>query len=285
LHFTVSHNREPGVDLNQISEIAIPRDRTGLAGWRRGDAWLAGGTWLFSEPQPDLRRLVDLTALDWPPLTIGAEGLRIAATCTIARLNAAVLPTEWAAARLVPQCCRSLLGSFKIWNMATVGGNICMALPAGPMTSLTAALDGVATIWAPNGGERLLPITDLVLGPRQTALRPGEVVRQIDISAEAMRRRTAFRRISLNPVGRSGALVIGTLAAGGAFTLTVTAATRRPVQLRFDTLPEAAALATELAQALPDALYYDDIHGRPDWRRAMTEDFAEQIRLELAMAA
>ncbi len=272
------------MDLNQISEITVPRDRAGLAGWRSGDAWLAGGTWLFSEPQPDLRRLVDLNALDWTPLTIGPQGLRIAATCTIARLNAAALPTEWAAAKLLPQCCRSLLGSFKIWNMATVGGNICMALPAGPMTSLTAALDGVATIWAPDGGERALPIVELVLGPHQTALLPGEVVRQIDITAEALSRRTAFRRISLNPVGRSGALVIGTLAAGGTFTLTVTAATRRPVQLRFDTLPDTAALGAELARAIPDALYYDDIHGRPDWRRAMTEDFAEQIRLELAIA-
>ena len=23
--------------------------------WREGDAWLAGGTWLFSEPQDDVR--------------------------------------------------------------------------------------------------------------------------------------------------------------------------------------------------------------------------------------
>ena len=31
--------------------------------WREGDAWLAGGTWLFSEQQPRLRRLIDLQSL------------------------------------------------------------------------------------------------------------------------------------------------------------------------------------------------------------------------------
>ena len=47
------------------------------------------------------------------------------------------LPAQdgWAAYPLIWQCVNSLLGSFKVWNVATVAGNICMALPAGPMTS------------------------------------------------------------------------------------------------------------------------------------------------------
>jgi len=36
-----------------------------------------------------------------------------------------------------------------------------------------------------------------------------------------------------------------------------------------------------LEKAIPDALYYDDIHGLPDWRKHMTQLFAEEIRLEL----
>jgi CO/xanthine dehydrogenase FAD-binding subunit len=154
------HNRDDAkgarVDLNLVSELAVPRSRAELGVLQDGDAWLAGGTWLFSEPQPELRRLVDLTGLGWTPLTLSPAGLEIAATCTIAQLNAVVLPNEWAAAPLIQQCCRSLLGSFKIWNMATVGGNICMALPAGPMTALAVALDGVGTIWTPDGQERRL---------------------------------------------------------------------------------------------------------------------------------
>ena len=273
------------MDLNSVGELAVPRSLTEVGRWRIGDAWLAGGTWLFSEPQPQLRRLVDLTALNWTPLEIGPAGLKIAATCTIAQLHDAVLPAEWTAALLIPQCCRSLLGSFKIWNMATVGGNICMALPAGPMIALAVALDGIATIWMPDGNERTLSVYDLVLGPRQTALRPAELLRRIDVPTEALFRRTAFRRIALNPAGRSGALLIGTRSGRGAFHLTITASTRRPVRLHFDTFPNVATLDGALAAAIPASLYYDDVHGRPDWRQAMTRDFAEQIRDELDAAA
>ena len=35
--------------------------------------------------------------------------------------------------------------SFKIYNAATVDGNICMSLPAGAMISLTASLEGTYT--------------------------------------------------------------------------------------------------------------------------------------------
>jgi CO/xanthine dehydrogenase FAD-binding subunit len=255
-----------------------------LTGWQVGDAFLAGGTWLFSEPQAHLRRLIDLSGLSWAPLVVTDAGLEIAATCTIAELNEAVLPAAWIATTLIRQCSRSLLASFKIWNMATVGGNICLALPAGAMTSLTAGLDGVGTIWTPDGGERRMPIAELVTGNNTNALAPGEVLRRIDITAEALMRRTAYRQISLTAHGRSGALLIGTLGPNG-FTLTVTAATPAPVQLRFATVPEAAALAAAIEMAIPPPAYFDDMHGRPDWRRHVTLLLAEEIRAELGAAS
>jgi hypothetical protein len=72
------------MDLNTISEVARPRARAEMPVWRAGDAWLGGGTWLFSEPQPRVTRLIDLAGLGWQPLRASAEGLKIAATCTIA---------------------------------------------------------------------------------------------------------------------------------------------------------------------------------------------------------
>ena len=138
-----------------------------------GDAWLAGGTWLFSEPQPRLSRLIDLGALGWEPLRMTPQGLEIAATCKIAQLDGATLPPDWIAAPLISQCARAFLASFKIWNMATVGGNLCMSLPAGPMISLTAALDGVCTIWTADGGERTIPVLDFVKGPAEKCAGPG----------------------------------------------------------------------------------------------------------------
>ncbi|MCJ2059691.1 FAD binding domain-containing protein [Methylobacterium sp. J-048] len=270
------------MDLNTIETVIRPEARSDLPPWQDGDACLAGGTWLFSEPQPGTCRLVDLTALGWTPHAITARGVTLAATCTIAQLDRLELPPDWIAAPLVGQCCRALLGSFKIWNVATVGGNLCMALPAGPMIALATALEGTCTIWAPDGSERHLPVTDFVLGPQQTALRPGEILRGLILPAAALTRRTAFRRISLSPNGRSGALLIGMRDPSGGFALTVTASIRRPLRLAFTDLPDRDALARALSQAIPDDLYYDDVHGRPDWRRHMTRHLAEEIRDALA---
>jgi len=270
------------MDLNGITEIARPRSRAELPAWHSGDAWLAGGTWLFSEPQAKISRLVDIADLGWPALEVTDQGLRIAATCKIAELDGMAFPASWTASPLVSQCCRSFLASFKIWNLATVGGNLCMALPAGPMISLTAALDGVCTIWAPDGFERRVAVTDFVLAPQRSALRPGDLLRAIDLPIAALRRRTAFRQISLSPLGRSGALVIGTRSPDdGAVALTVTASTPRPIRLAFARMPSQTALRDALEAAIPRECYYNDFHGTPPWRRQVTLRFAEDIRIEL----
>jgi CO/xanthine dehydrogenase FAD-binding subunit len=270
------------MDLNTITEVVRPQSRGQLPVWTAGDAWLAGGTWLFSEPQVHLRRLVDLTDLQWPALTVGEAGLTIAATCTIAQLDALVCPVEWRAAPLISQCCRAFLASFKIWKTATVGGNLCMALPAGPMIALTAALDGICTIWKANGGEQNVRAIDFVTGNQTNMLTPGDLLRQIELPLAALKRRAAFRQISLTPVGRSAALLIGTTGREGNLTLTVTASTVRPVRVGFATMPDAADLREAILDGIPEEIYHDDVHGKPLWRKQMTWRLAEEIRIELA---
>ncbi len=274
------------MDLNTITEVARPKTREDVPTWRDGDAWLGGGTWLFSEPQNRLTRLIDIGALGWEPLRASATGLEIAATCTIAKLDALAVPVEWIAAPLIGQCCRAFLASFKIWNTATVGGNLCMSLPAGPMISLTAALDGVCTIWSADGSERRVPVGDFVKGPLSNVLKADELLRRIDIPAAALIRRTAFRQISLAKVGRSAALLIGTFdPPTGEFVLTVTASTPRPMKFSFNNLPSGHELRARIEREIPANGYYDDIHGAPEWRRHMTLHFAEEIRNELAEQA
>lgn len=269
------------MDLNTITTVAHPQTRAQLPVWTAGDAWLAGGTWLFSEPQAHLRRLIDLTDLKWPALTIADSHLSIAATCTVAQLDAFACPPDWLAAPLIGQCCRAFLASFKIWKTATVGGNLCMSLPAGPMISLTAALDGICTIWKADAGEQKMPVAEFVTGNQRNRLTPGDLLRQIDIPIAALKRRTAFRQISLAPVGRSAALLIGSLDTDGTLTLTVTASTVRPIQLSFSRLPSANALRDAIEQHITDELYHTDIHGKPLWRKHMTLRLAEEIRDEL----
>jgi len=263
------------VDLPGITEVAPAR----LGGWRTGDAWLAGGTWLFSEPQPEVSRLLDLHAFGWPALQAGPDGLEIAATCTLAELARLRAP-QWPAAPLIGQCCAALLGSFKVWNVATVGGNMCLALPAGPMISLTSALDGHCEIWGPYHRVRRIPAAKFVTGPGCSVLHPGELLRSVHLPARALADTTAFRQLSLSPLGRSAAVVIGRRAADGSLVITVTASTTRPVQLRFAEFPGRADLRGALASAEPQ--WHDDVHGLPAWREAITRQLALEVLDELA---
>jgi CO/xanthine dehydrogenase FAD-binding subunit len=269
------------VDLNTIAEIARPNPQGGTIDWREGDAWLAGGTWLFSEMQPHLSRLIDIDGFGWPPLTVSQQGVEIAATCPIAKLVALAAPADWTAAPLIEQCCRSFLSSFKIWNTATVGGNICMSLPAGPMISLTVALEGICKILLHDGSERLVAVEDFVTGNNKNVLQPGDLLRSIDLPASALRKRSSFRRISLTHLGRSTALLAGTLdPQDGVFMLAVSASTERPYRFKFPKLPDADELCARIEREIPK--YFDDVHGTPDYRKHMTAYFAEEIRRELS---
>lgn len=271
------------MDINTVAEVVRPKRRETLAEWRAGDAWLAGGTWLFSELQPAVHRLVDLEILGWPSLEVTENGLTIAATCRIAELYHFAAPPEWTVAPLIRQCCNALLASFKIWNAATVGGNVCMSLPAGAMISLLTALQGVCLIWSPDGSERRVPVEQFVTGVRENALRPGELLRAIEVPMAALHARTSFRQISLSRLGRSAALLIGTLSPPlDSFALTVTAGTVRPLRLTFPALPTESELAARIGEAIPDALYYDDPNGSPEYRKHITYLLAEEIRRELA---
>jgi CO/xanthine dehydrogenase FAD-binding subunit len=270
------------MDLNTIKEIERPTRRAGAIDWREGDAWLAGGTWLFSELQPALHRLIDLEGLGWEPLTVSEQGLEIASTCKIVKLDALVTPRDWLAAPLISQCCRSLLASFKIWNTATVGGNICMSLPAGAMISLACALEGVCTILNRDGSERRIAIEDFVTGNHQNVMQPGDLLRRIDLPASALRKKASFRRMSLTHLGRSAVLLVGTLCPKeGVFMLTVTAGTPRPLRFRFPQLPDADGLRARIENEIPDSMWFDDVHGAPAYRKHLTFHFAEEIRREL----
>ncbi|MFJ4777003.1 FAD binding domain-containing protein [Streptomyces sp. NPDC088762] len=268
------------MDLNAVTEVVRrPADRPGRD-WREGDAWLAGGTWLFSTEQPNVARLVDLTALPWDQLVPSGAGLEIGATCTIRDLYAFAPPADWTAGSLIPTACEAFLSSFKVWNAATVGGNICMSLPAGPMITLTVALEARYELWARDGSVRTVDALDFVTGNNGNVLAPGEVLRRIRIPAHALRRRPAHRRFSLTRLGRSTVFLIGTHTPGTSdLLLTVTAGTTRPVRFAFDSFPDAHTLRQSI-DAIPADVWFADPNGTPDHRRHLTEHFAEEIRRE-----
>ncbi len=93
-----------------------------------------------------------------------------------------------------------------------------------------------------------------------------------------------MRQVSLTNFGRSAALIIATVGDDGAdFLLTVTAATPRPVQLRFaKTAHRPKNCAMPIDARLPPDAYFDDVHGSAPYKRHVTHYLAEQIRAELA---
>lgn len=242
------------MDLITVQEVRVARERADLA---LGTP-LGGGTWLYSEPQ-DATVLIDLLGFGWEHVVRTSSRLSISGTCPISVVR------ELPDSPLFRQCADALLASWKVQAAATVGGNLALALAAGPMAALAVGLGASVTVWNATS-TRSVHAEDFVTGVRSTVLQAGEVVRSIEIDLPVPR--TAFRRISLAPLGRTGTLVTGRSDASGP-VLCVTGGTERPHQFT----------SIEQLDAVED--WYDDAHGSPDWREAMTRGFASEILEEL----
>ncbi|KAA1422259.1 FAD-binding molybdopterin dehydrogenase [Mumia zhuanghuii] len=289
------------MDLVDVRSVTTPGTRRELADWRPGDAVLAGGTFLFSEPQPSVRRLVDVTGLGWAPLVVDDDGLEIAATCTLATLAAAAgdpapllrgsarrvapayaFPPGWTLGAVVRQAVDALVASFKIWHLATVGGNVCLGLPAGAMTSLLSGLGGTATVWRRDLSTYEVPVADLVIGEAETLLSPGDVVRSFRVPISALTAPVAFGRASLSSRGRSASVVVARSATDESTgrdvaIITVTAATPRPYAVVLPARVAADDWHAALDHAIGASTWLDDVHGAADWRRAQTHRLGLEV--------
>lgn len=264
------------MNLPAVCEIVAMTGGPGGTRLGDGDAWLAGGTWLYSTPQPCLRRLIDLFAAGWPAIEAGRDGVTLAATCRIGELLQWRPPADCPVAPLVAACADAMIASSKVLDQASIGGNLCLALPIGSMIALCVALDGVCLVWTPEGATRRIRVLDFVLDVGLTALRPGELLRAIELPMAALRRPAVLRRHAAMPNGRSVAMVIGTPVGRGALRLIVTAATRRPFAITVSPATSPTALATALA-AIPAGAYLDDAAGSGSWRAGLTRHLAGQV--------
>ncbi len=66
----------------------------------------------------------------------------------------------------------------QVRNLATVAGNVCNASPAGDTLPGLLAYDAQCRIVSSNG-ERWLPLTEVFVGPGQTAVAAGEIMTEI----------------------------------------------------------------------------------------------------------
>ena len=142
-----------------------------------GDAMpLAGGTDLLVQLRTDFVRpglIVDLKRI--PALVdVSANGddIRVGAA-----VSGATLGKNEAVKAAWPGVVEALelIGSTQIQGRASLGGNLCNGSPAADSVPALIAAGAVCEIAGPNG-TRSVPVEDVITGPGQLSLGPGEIV-------------------------------------------------------------------------------------------------------------
>ncbi len=196
------------MDLPNVETYLNPENIQTITHWSEGWAWLAGGTWLFSEPQPDLQVLVDIQRLGWSEIEVQENNLIIGATCPLIKLLEYPWLTEWTATTGLKSAVAALAASLKIINVATVGGNICLALSVGTLAPLMVALDASYEIWNIKGESRQVAAKDFQLGFKSTILQPGEILRRVLIPLSNLKWKVNYQRFTIAATDPALAIVV-----------------------------------------------------------------------------
>ncbi|GAK61257.1 putative dehydrogenase, FAD binding subunit, medium chain [Candidatus Vecturithrix granuli] len=120
----------------------------------------------------DIKGLQELTALDY-----AENQLRIGAAVPFTRLIESPLVQERFP---LLRDASATVGSVGIRNRATMGGNICSAVPSldsGPALLVHEAVAHVKS----RQGERRVPLLDWFVGPKRSALQPDEILTAISV--------------------------------------------------------------------------------------------------------
>jgi carbon-monoxide dehydrogenase medium subunit len=151
-----------------------------LGRYREKAKIIAGGTDLMLQMRLGAKKpqyVIDITripALDAIAFDEG-RGLRLGALTTIRALETSAELRE--RFPILVQAAGQL-GSAPIRNVATVGGNLCNALPSAETSQALVALCANVRIIGPEG-ERTLPIESFFTGVGKTAIRPDELLAEI----------------------------------------------------------------------------------------------------------
>jgi carbon-monoxide dehydrogenase medium subunit len=157
---------------------------------------IAGGTDLMLDLQQGRRSpvhtLVDLTGIaELRALEIRAGRLFIGAGVPHNQIAESPLVRQHAPA--LQEAC-GLIGGPQVRNSATLGGNVAHALPAADGMMGLLALDAHAEVASPQS-RRLLPLSELFLGPGKSALGREEILVGFYLSLRGKGQASAFTRV------------------------------------------------------------------------------------------
>ncbi|MFC1845980.1 FAD binding domain-containing protein [Chloroflexota bacterium] len=150
----------------------------------RSDAKIiAGGTDLMIKMRAKLldpKYVIDISGIAGLNCieTDGNKGLRIGSLTTIRDLETSEIINQQfpVLAQAAGQ-----LGSVAIRNVATVGGNLCNALPSAETAQALLALAATVRIMGPDKGERTVDLEDFFTGAGTCALQPNEILTEIAV--------------------------------------------------------------------------------------------------------
>ena len=182
-----------------------------------GARLIAGGTDLLVELKSAERTpglVVDISrASDMRRIAMTDEGLAIGAAVTHAEILDSPLiekhaPTVAAASRSI--------GAVQTRNLGTLGGNLANCVPSLDGGPVLVALEAQVAIAGP-GGRRRMALEEFFVGPRKTALVPGELLLDILIPKKSLGKPADFQKFGLRK-GQALALVnvAASFRAGGA---------------------------------------------------------------------
>jgi len=95
-----------------------------------------------------------------------------------------------------------LFGAPQVRNVATVGGNICSAASSEDLIPVFMALDAKLKLVSARG-ERTVPLKDFIVGKRQTAMKPSEILAEVSFSPPEGHSWTAYEKL-----GRRNMLIL-----------------------------------------------------------------------------
>ncbi len=111
----------------------------------------------------------------------GPEGITIGATTTWRDLIDADLPPAFDGLKLAAR----EVGARQIQARGTIAGNLCNASPAADGVPPLLTLDAVLEVESLRG-VRKLPLSEFLVGPRQTTLTAGEIVTKVHVPTGAI---------------------------------------------------------------------------------------------------
>ena len=168
-HFKPEHYHRP-TDLETASSLLA----------QKGARVIAGGTDLLVTKPADTEALIDIKELELSYIRED-DGIRIGTTTCFTDLLGSPLLERYPY-RVISDAAGEL-GHHNLRHIATLGGNICNAVPSADAPVALISLDAMAVIHGPTV-ERVVPLEGFFKFVRETVLEEGEFLKEVAIPVQ-----------------------------------------------------------------------------------------------------